>query len=82
MMSSIQALSAQIQTVDESVRTKIRTQMYPTRELFPRMPWHDVHACVTGLPTRDLAAHFVQVFLFLSFLSCSFSPTPYLHPLD
>lgn len=31
------------------------------RDVFPRMPWHDVHGCVTGLPARDLAAHFIQV---------------------
>jgi phosphatidylserine/phosphatidylglycerophosphate/cardiolipin synthase-like enzyme len=66
MMSSIQALSTQIKTVDESIRTQIRTQMYPTRELYPRMPWHDVQACVTGIPARDLAAHFVQVLISLS----------------
>jgi hypothetical protein len=30
------------------------------RDLYPRMPWHDVHGCITGLPVRDLAAHFIQ----------------------
>ena len=31
------------------------------RDLYPRMPWHDVQACVSGLTARDCAAHFVQV---------------------
>ena len=30
------------------------------REQYPRMPWHDVHASVAGLPARDLGAHFVM----------------------
>lgn len=67
MMSSIQALSRKIETLDECSRTEINTRMYPTRELYPRMPWHDIQACVTGLPARDLAAHFVQVVTSLTF---------------
>ena len=31
------------------------------RELYPRMPWHDVQASVSGLVARDIASHFVQV---------------------
>ena len=31
------------------------------REVYPRMPWHDVQASVTGLVARDCASHFVQV---------------------
>ena len=30
------------------------------RQQYPRMPWHDVHCCITGLPARDLGAHFVM----------------------
>ena len=36
---------------------------YQTVEMYPRMPWHDVHGCVTGAAAEDLAAHFVQVLL-------------------
>jgi hypothetical protein len=32
-----------------------------TRELYPRQPWHDVHAVVTGPIARDISSHFVQV---------------------
>jgi hypothetical protein len=30
------------------------------REQYPRMPWHDVHSSMAGLPARDLGAHFVM----------------------
>lgn len=33
----------------------------PMREVMPRMPWHDIHACVSSMAAKDLAAHFVQV---------------------
>ena len=32
-----------------------------TRDMFPRMPWHDIHAFVGGVVARDIASHFVQV---------------------
>jgi hypothetical protein len=32
----------------------------PIRDLYPRMPWHDVHCSVTGLAARDIAMHFIQ----------------------
>jgi hypothetical protein len=32
-----------------------------TREAYPRMPWHDLQACVAGSAARDVAAHFIQV---------------------
>jgi len=31
------------------------------REIYPRMPWHDLQCAVSGLVARDVAAHFVQV---------------------
>ena len=30
------------------------------RETYPRMPWHDCHACVSGAAARDVASHIVQ----------------------
>ncbi|KAF8015958.1 hypothetical protein BT93_H1492 [Corymbia citriodora subsp. variegata] len=30
------------------------------REIYPRMPWHDVHCALWGPPCRDVARHFVQ----------------------
>ncbi|VDN38165.1 unnamed protein product [Gongylonema pulchrum] len=30
------------------------------RNLTPRMPWHDIHACTYGSAARDLARHFIQ----------------------
>lgn len=32
----------------------------PIRDLYPRMPWHDVHSSVTGPAARDVAMHFIQ----------------------
>jgi hypothetical protein len=32
-----------------------------TRDMFPRMPWHDIHAFVGGVVARDISSHFVQV---------------------
>lgn len=36
------------------------------RDLYPRMPWHDVQASVSGLTARDCAAHFVQVLILVT----------------
>lgn len=33
------------------------------RETHPRMPWHDCHAAVSGAAARDVASHFIQVFI-------------------
>ncbi|CAH9073877.1 unnamed protein product [Cuscuta epithymum] len=30
------------------------------REIYPRMPWHDVQCALWGPPCRDIARHFVQ----------------------
>ncbi|KAI5065331.1 hypothetical protein GOP47_0020026 [Adiantum capillus-veneris] len=30
------------------------------RQLYPRMPWHDVHCAIWGPACRDVARHFVQ----------------------
>lgn len=34
---------------------------YQISEMYPRMPWHDVHGCVVGTVSKDVAAHFAQV---------------------
>lgn len=31
------------------------------RDMYPRMPWHDLQCAVTGTVARDAASHFVQV---------------------
>ena len=36
-------------------------QRLPIRETHPRMPWHDLHAAVSGVAARDVASHFIQV---------------------
>ncbi len=33
------------------------------RDIYPRMPWHDLQCAISGLVARDVAAHFVQVLL-------------------
>jgi hypothetical protein len=53
-------VSGQIERKRFEQRTKNMDEQF-IRDYFPRMPWHDIHACVTGLPVRDLAAHFIQV---------------------
>uniref|UniRef100_A0A915PPP7 Phospholipase n=1 Tax=Setaria digitata TaxID=48799 RepID=A0A915PPP7_9BILA len=30
------------------------------RNVTPRMPWHDIHACTYGSAARDIARHFIQ----------------------
>ncbi len=63
--SSIEFISSQIQTAKEHynsvVAQKKAGNTLEPRELYPRMPWHDVQASVTGLAARDCASHFVQV---------------------
>lgn len=34
---------------------------YQAVEMYPRMPWHDIHGCIAGSAAGDLASHFVQV---------------------
>jgi hypothetical protein len=45
----------------ENMSTDTNIINQPLREVIPRMPWHDVHACLSGLSVRDMACHFVQV---------------------
>eukprot|EP00602_Paraphysomonas_sp_CaronLab_P005081 CAMPEP_0185033702 /NCGR_PEP_ID=MMETSP1103-20130426/22923_1 /TAXON_ID=36769 /ORGANISM="Paraphysomonas bandaiensis, Strain Caron Lab Isolate" /LENGTH=1391 /DNA_ID=CAMNT_0027570077 /DNA_START=374 /DNA_END=4549 /DNA_ORIENTATION=- len=61
MMQSIQSFSDNMTVKIEKMRLESRKfDDHQIRELYPRMPWHDIHGCITGLPARDLAAHFVQ----------------------
>lgn len=63
--SSIEFISSQIQTAKEHYNSVVAQKKggntLEPRELYPRMPWHDVQASVTGLAARDCASHFVQV---------------------
>ena len=62
--SSLEYIGAQIQTAKElytrHLQQKAMGALEP-REVYPRMPWHDVQASVTGLVARDVASHFIQV---------------------
>ena len=64
LRSSIEFITSQIQTAKEHYNSRIAqksgTALEP-REVYPRMPWHDLQASVTGLVARDIASHFVQV---------------------
>jgi len=48
--------------VEQTYTTKkLKTSSYwETRDMYPRMGWHDVQAVVSGQAARDVAAHFVQ----------------------
>ena len=52
-LGSLKELSSRF----DSVRGNPRS----TRELYPRIGWHDVHSKIIGIPARDLSSHFVQV---------------------
>ena len=43
------------------------------RNLFPRMPWHDITAVVYGPAARDVGRHFIQRWLFVKLLNPSFN---------
>jgi hypothetical protein len=45
---------------------------WETRDMYPRMGWHDVQAVVSGNAARDVASHFVQVNTEINFLSFIF----------
>lgn len=38
-----------------------KSALWEKRDVYPRMPWHDVQAGVSGVAARDLAYHFIQV---------------------
>jgi hypothetical protein len=42
-----------------------KSSYWETRDLYPRMGWHDVHAGISGRAARDVASHFIQVRIFL-----------------
>lgn len=42
------------------VAITLRQRRGTTRDMFPRMPWHDIHAYVGGLAARDISSHFIQ----------------------
>lgn len=43
----------------ESV-AQLRPRRGVMRDMFPRMPWHDIQAYVGGLAARDISSHFIQ----------------------
>jgi hypothetical protein len=66
IVSPFRSLVESLQTISEGMTgpkkpEKRKVDELNIRDLYPRMPWHDVHGCLTGLPVRDLAAHFIQV---------------------
>lgn len=42
------------------VTPQLRQRHGALRDMFPRMPWHDIHAYVGGLAARDISSHFIQ----------------------
>jgi len=58
-----QAQSVITSYVGQTYNTKkLKTSHYwGARDLYPRMPWHDVQAVVSGPAARDVATHFIQV---------------------
>lgn len=54
-------INTHIETLKAGAINSRREANRPLREMIPRMPWHDVHASVSGVAARDLASHFVQV---------------------
>lgn len=67
------SLVESFQTFSEGMTTKRpekrKVDEVNVRDLYPRMPWHDIHACVSGLPVRDIAAHFIQVLFCRHFIN-------------
>jgi len=39
---------------------KCHSNRLPDPETHPRLPWHDIHMCVSGPAAVDLAFHFIQ----------------------
>ena len=50
------------------------------RTQIPRMPWHDVHCAVWGLPALDVARHFVQCWNFAVHTVVAEAHQPFLVP--
>ena len=70
LVESIQSISGGASGKTDRPRVeKKKVDEINVREYYPRMPWHDVHGCITGLPVRDLSSHFIQVVLFIFFSS-------------
>jgi hypothetical protein len=62
--SSLEFIGTQIQTAKEMYIQRVQQRAgggLEPREVYPRMPWHDVQASVSGLVARDVASHFIQV---------------------
>jgi hypothetical protein len=62
--SSLEFIGTQIQTAKEMYIQRVQQRAgggLEPREVYPRMPWHDVQASVSGLVARDIASHFIQV---------------------
>lgn len=64
LAQTVDYFSTQFRVYKEQVssfqRATKKASSLEQRDLFPRMPWHDVQAAISGSAARDLAAHFVQ----------------------
>lgn len=70
LVESIQSLSEGMTVkLDKPRVEKKKIDEINVREFYPRMPWHDVHGCITGLPVRDLSSHFIQVITYIKIIS-------------
>jgi hypothetical protein len=64
LQSMVTGMRGKIHTSIQLLRdlaSKAYANPYQAVEMYPRMPWYDVHGCVTGNAAKDLASHFVQV---------------------
>lgn len=62
MASSFTGAASQIKslTATQKKGKSRHGQEFEARDAFPRMPWHDLEASISGAAVRDVASHFVQ----------------------
>ncbi len=53
--------TSDVNVVIDPLKSQKSTQPPETRDLYPRMAWHDVQSAISGRAARDVASHFVQV---------------------
>lgn len=65
--TSVMTYSEQAQSMFQNYREKVqatkrlqKSGYWETRDVYPRMGWHDLHSAISGGAVRDVASHFVQ----------------------
>lgn len=78
LSDQFKSYSSQATTIIKNYRDQMQTVKklkksgyWETRDLYPRIAWHDVQAVISGSAARDVASHFIQVkvFYFLFMIS-------------